>query len=93
MKKMLMSLALVVGLVVSSLPATARAETTAEERAAHPRIAQAIDDLEAAVQYMEAAPHDFGGHRVAAIQASKNALSQLHQALKYRAAVDTKHGK
>jgi hypothetical protein len=93
MKKTFMSLALAVAFAISALPATAHGETTAEERAAHPRIAQAIDDLEAAVQYMEAAPHDFGGHRAAAIQASKNALAQLHQALKYRAAVDTKHGK
>ena len=93
MKKMLMSLALVVGLAISSLPVTAQAETTAEEKAAHPRIAQAIDDLEAAIQYMQAAPHDFGGHKASAIQASKNALQQLHAALRYRAAVDTKHGK
>ena len=93
MKKLLMPLVLAVGLGVSSLPAPARAETTQEERAAHPRIAQAIDDLEAAIQYMEAAPHDFGGHKASAIQASRNALAQLRAALKYRAAQDTKHGK
>ncbi len=92
MKKLLMPLLLTMALGLSSLPATARAETTAEEKAAHPRIAQAIDDLEAAIQYMQAAPHDFGGHKASAIQASKNALQQLRQALKYRAAVDTKHG-
>jgi hypothetical protein len=93
MKKVLMPLILAVGLGASTLPAPARAETTQEERAAHPRIAQAIDDLDAAIQYMEAAPHDFGGHRASAIQASKQALQQLHLALKYRANVDTKKGK
>lgn len=93
MRKMLMPLVLAFGLGLSTLPTAAQAETTQEERAAHPRIAQAIDDLEAAIQYMEAAPHDFGGHRAGAIQASKQALQQLHQALKYRAAVDTKKGK
>jgi hypothetical protein len=93
MKKMLMPLVLAVGLGVLALPTSARGETTAEEKAAHPRIAQAIDDLEAAIQYMQAAPHDFGGHRANAIQASKQALQQLHQALKYRAGQDTKKGK
>lgn len=93
MKKMLMPLVLAVGLGVSFLPVPARAETTAEEKAAHPRIAQAIDDLEAAIQYLQAAPHDFGGHKANAIQASQHAVQQLRAALKYRAAVDTKHGK
>lgn len=93
MKKLLMPLVLAIAFGVLTLPVTARAETTAEEKAAHPRIAQAIDDLEAAVQYMEAAPHDFGGHKGAAIQASRAALQQLHLALRYRAAVDTRHGK
>jgi hypothetical protein len=93
MKKTLMPLVLAFGMGVSSLPTPARAETTQQERAAHPRIAQAIDDLEAAIQYMEAAPHDFGGHRANAVQASQKALQQLRQALKYRAAQDTKQGK
>jgi hypothetical protein len=91
--KMLISLVLAVGVGISTLPATVWAETTQEEKAAHPRIAQAIDDLEAAIQYMEAAPHDFGGHRASAIQASRQALQQLRMALKYRAAVDTRKGK
>jgi hypothetical protein len=91
--KMLMSLVLAVGVAAFAIPSPVRAETTQEEKAAHPRIAQAIDDLEAAIQYMEAAPHDFGGHRAAAVQASRQALQQLRAALKYRAAVDTRKGK
>ncbi len=93
MEKVLLPLVLATSLGVSLFPAVAQAETTAEERAAHPRIAQACDDLEAAIQYMQAAPHDFGGHKKAALQASQQALQQLRQALKYRAGQDTKKGK
>ncbi len=92
MNKTLVSLVVALALGLCMLPASARAETTAEERAAHPRIAQAIDDLEAAISYMQNAPHDFGGHKAAAINASKQAVQQLREALKYRAIQDTKHG-
>jgi hypothetical protein len=51
----------------------------------HPRIAAAIHELEEAIRYMEAAPHDFGGHKAKAIQASRAAIRQLRQALAYRA--------
>ena len=91
MKKLLLPLVLTAGLGVSLVALPARAETTAQERAAHPRIAQAIDDLEAAIQYMQAAPHDFNGHKQAAIQASQKAVQQLREALKYRAGQDSKH--
>ncbi len=33
----------------------------AEEMGDHPRIATAVRDLEDAIAYMEAAPHNFGG--------------------------------
>jgi hypothetical protein len=93
MKKILMPLVLAVGLGVSTLPTLAQAETTQQEKADHPRIAQAIDDLQAAISYMEAAPHDFGGHKASALQASRQALQQLRAAIKYRAVQDTKKGK
>ncbi len=89
-------LPLLLGLTLATsslLPLTAAAESTQQERAAHPNIARAIDALEEAVRSMEAAPHDFGGHRSEAIKASKEAVRQLHAALQYRAAVDTAHGK
>ena len=60
----------------------------AREKAAHPRIARAIHQLEDAVAYMEAAPHDFGGHKADAIAASRNAIVQLKLALAYRAVKD-----
>lgn len=81
-------------LATSSLvPLAAAAETTQQEKAAHPNIARAVDELEEAIRYMQAAPHDFGGHKADAIKASKEAARQLRAALQYRASVDTAHGK
>lgn len=92
MKKTLMPLLLAIGLGVSFNPAPARAETTSEERAAHPRIAKAIDDMEDAIAYLESAPHDFGGHKGEALRATREAVRQLRLALRYRAMVDTRNG-
>src|SRR5215831_8092586 len=43
----------------------------------HPVIHRAIRALEAAKVYMESAPHDFCGHRVAALTESNLALNEL----------------
>jgi hypothetical protein len=72
---------------------TARAENAATETAEHPRIAAAIREIEEAIKYMEAAPHNFGGHKAAAIQASRAAVGQLTKAMAFRAAQDNKKGK
>jgi hypothetical protein len=58
------------------------------ERAMHPRIASAIAALKDAREYMRAAPHDFGGHKAAAIRATDEAIRQLDFALRYRARED-----
>jgi len=58
------------------------------ERAMHPRIAKAIHSLQDAVEYMQKAPHDFGGHKADAIAASEKAIEQLKLALAYRAGAD-----
>lgn len=58
------------------------------EAARHPRIAAAIAAIQDAIDYLQHAPHDFGGHRVAAIQASRAAIEQLRLALAFRAAHD-----
>jgi hypothetical protein len=47
----------------------------------HPKIRQAIRALQAAKDDLEDASHDFGGHRVEALEAVNNALKQLQQAL------------
>ncbi len=54
------------------------------ERALHPRIARAIAALRDARDYMEHAPHDFGGHKADAIRATDEAIKQLNFALAYR---------
>jgi len=60
----------------------------AGELAEHPRIATAVADLEDAIAYMENAPHDFGGHKAAAIAACHKAINQLRKAMAYRAKKD-----
>jgi len=75
--------------LVTSAPTMAQV-TMAGEKAAHPRIVKAIHALEDAIAYMEAAPHDFGGHRAAAVADSKKAVIQLKEALKYREIKDEK---
>ena len=66
--------------------APARAQGAARKgRAAeqHPRIHAAIKELEEAKKELQAAPHDFGGHRADAVQAVDKALEQLRLALQY----------
>lgn len=58
------------------------------EREMHPRIMRAIEALRDARAYMEAAPHDFGGHKASAIRASDEAIRELNQALAYRGRMD-----
>jgi hypothetical protein len=58
------------------------------ERAMHPRIAAAIAAIRDARSYMAEAPHDFGGHKEAAIKACDDAVRQLNLALAYRAKMD-----
>ncbi len=60
------------------------------EKAMHPRIAAAIHQLNDAIAYMEAAPHDFGGHKAAAIASSRAAIRDLNLALAYRGKMDHK---
>jgi len=75
----------VVGVVLSAGGASLFAQP---ERAMHPRIAKAIEALREARAYMEAAPHDFGGHKAKAIRASDDAIRELNLALQYRARKD-----
>jgi Spy/CpxP family protein refolding chaperone len=49
----------------------------------HPAIRAAIRALERAKAEMQAAAHDFGGHRVDAINACDIAIAQLQLALQY----------
>lgn len=43
-----------------------------------------------AIEYMDKAPDDFGGHKAAAIADTKAAIKSLHEALGYRYKQDEK---
>ena len=79
--------AIAVGGALVALPAAA--ETIHEEKEEHPRIAKAIRELEDAIKYMEAAPHDFGGNKAQALADSRAAIVSLRKALAYRAKKDS----
>ena len=74
--------------VMSTGTAPVRAQNMATEATDHPRIATAIREMEDAIRYMQAAPHDFGGHKVAAIRATEAAIAELRAALAFRARMD-----
>jgi hypothetical protein len=78
---------LVLGAVLSIGVVTVQAQN---ERAMHPRLAAAITALKDARAYLEAAPHDFGGHKAAAIRSTDNAIRDLNLALAYRGREDRK---
>jgi hypothetical protein len=50
----------------------------------HPKIAAAIEHLRDARAYMLRQPHDFGGHREAAIRATDAAIREMEICLRYR---------
>ena len=64
-------------------PARAQGAARAERAEQHPRIRAAIKELQEAKKELQAAPHDFGGHRADAVQAVDKALEQLRLALQY----------
>lgn len=80
--------AAIVALAVSGFTMPSFAQTVQTEAMNHPRIAAAIREMEEAIRYMEAAPHDFGGHKAAAIRDTRAAVVQLRKALAYRARMD-----
>ncbi len=55
----------------------------AEGRERHPSIRRALDALRAARNDLEHADHDFGGHRVEAMEAIDRATEQLALALRF----------
>ena len=79
---------MILGIILGTVGTLVVGQTVRSERANHPRISLAITNLRDAVVYLEAAPHDFGGHKAAAIQASNAAIRDLNLALQYRARED-----
>jgi hypothetical protein len=79
------------------LPAQAQAQpqlaqsprlTIESERAAHPRIVNAINSLNAVITNLNAAPTNFGGYKAQAITNAATAIFSLKQALYYRLNMD-----
>ena len=67
----------------SPAPAHAAAPAPAPAAEPHPEIRDAIAALQNARNHLNHAAHDFGGHRVDAIQAIDQAIAQLRICLKY----------
>lgn len=65
------------------LAATIGSTTVTAAPEAHPRLQHAITAIQSAVEYMQNAPTDFGGHKVAAIAACNEAVNQLKIAIQY----------
>jgi hypothetical protein len=53
------------------------------DRELHPRLVRAIEALRDARAYMAEAPHDFGGHKAAAIRATDEAIRQIEIASRF----------
>jgi hypothetical protein len=70
-------------LVLPASTSFVSAKGLGHEKREHPRIAKAIQDLQATIDYLQKAPHDFGGHRAAAVEASQHAIEQLKLALQF----------
>jgi hypothetical protein len=82
---------LVLGLGLCAQPMLASAApglSVQSERAAHPRIAAALREMQTALRELEAAPDDFGGNKAAAIADTRKAIHSLKRALYFRLKMD-----
>jgi hypothetical protein len=82
---------LLLGMGLSAQPMVASAApelSVQSERAAHPRLVEAINHLNAALRELEAAPEDFGGNKAAALADTRKAIHSLKRALYFRLKMD-----
>jgi hypothetical protein len=91
MKKLVLIIATAVFITTTAFVAVQQNQKS--EASEHPRIEKAIHELEGAIEYMEKAPHDFGGHKAEALEDSRKAVKSLKLTLAYRAHQDNKKGK
>jgi hypothetical protein len=83
--------AVLLGMGVCAQPMLASAApqlSIQSERAAHPRIVEAIRLMQDGLRELEAAPDDFGGNKAAAIADTRKAIHSLKRALYYRLKMD-----
>ena len=69
-------------------PSTHERSLMAAEEAYHPNITQSMHDMENAIQHLNEAPDNFGGHKAQAQADLKRALVSLRRALYYRLYAD-----
>jgi ABC-type microcin C transport system duplicated ATPase subunit YejF len=86
MKKFVLILSVVIFLGTTGFVLVQQNKRT--EAARHPRVENAIKELESAIDYLEKAPDDFGGFKTQAITDSRKAVVSLKRALNYRAKED-----
>jgi hypothetical protein len=80
---------LLLGLAMATQPMVASAqETIQSERAAHPEIVQALQQMQGALRAMQSAPNDFGGNKRVAIDDTVRAIHSLKKALYFRLKMD-----
>ncbi len=72
--------------LAAGLLAPRRAEARQQPAGQFPRLQAAIAAIADAVDFLQKAPDDFGGHKAAAIQACHAAERQLRMAMGYRRA-------
>ena len=65
-------------------PAPNEARLMHAEEQKHPNITKSMHDIEKAMQFLNAAPDDFGGHKAQAQADLKQAYISLRKALYYR---------
>jgi hypothetical protein len=58
----------------------------------HPRLARSLINLHETKDYLQKAPHDFGGHKVAAIKEIDAAILELEAAMKAEPKVERPAG-
>ena len=88
-KKIAIGLLVGMGLAAQPMAASAAPELTIQsERAAHPRLVEAINHMNDVIRELDAAPHDFGGNKAAAIADTRKAIHSLKRALYYRLKLD-----
>jgi hypothetical protein len=80
MKRQILRFAPWTALMVMGLIGTPRPASPEPPQERHPRIHKAMESLRDAQEYMKNAAHDFCGHKVAAMRATENALTQLRLA-------------
>jgi hypothetical protein len=87
----LLATGLLTGFGLAAMPMLASAApdvTMQQERAAHPRLVEAIHHVREAIRELEAAPDDFGGNKAAAIADAHRAVHSLKKALYWRLKMD-----